>query len=262
MEHGQVDEKKEPAKDTANLEETVKMLAEKLALMEKNQNNPSMGGLSLDVIKELLRQARPAPTGHHLDPEVFYKNDIEYETGPEDYDEKGVLFTAPSTGIVVYDDIRKGIAMRTPSRKEIFFMFEGQVKSRDDRGKEVLNTFSIYLSRSKNEQKWLREHTLYGIMFNESGKKTLSVNSMRLVKLQSYLLGVSNLDNAALFARCKSAGLPVSNDVVSMRHALAEKQLDDYEASQESATQRAGNIRMEEEKFLYNPGVASMSLGK
>jgi hypothetical protein len=265
MKHGKIDEEKKDSlsqnADTASLQKTVEMLAKKLEQMEVDRLAPvaGAGGFTVEQMLELLKRSRPAPTGHHLDPEIFYKNDIEYNLGPDDYDEVGVLFTAPSTGIVIYDDIRRGVAMRTPSRKELFFMYEGQVQSRDERGKAVLNTFSCYLSRSKAEQQWLREHTLYGILFAESGKKTLSMNSMRMQKMQAYMLGVSNLDNAALFARCKQAGLPVSKDVISMRFALAEKQLDDYEASTENAGQRAAKEKAEEEKFLYNPGAATTS---
>lgn len=249
MKEGTVEEKKIVADQAAEIEALKQAVAALLAKADAAEKSKpvSSEGFTPELMRELAASINKGAKTEEKD-NYGYINESDIDES--DWDPTGVLFTAPSTGVCIVDDVRRGQRVRTPYGNTIFFAFEGQIVSRDDRGRQVLNTFSTYLSRSKKEQKWLMEHTTYGIKFSTSAKLALSTDSMRLQKMQGFMAGIANLDNAALFARCKDAGLPVNNDVVSMRYALAEKQLDDHEKSTESATARIARETRENELFL------------
>lgn len=250
METGNVNEDKKAAdNEHESLKEQVALMLKKIQDLEQNKNvqiSGPTGGFSVEQMAQIIRAAKPTP-----EEEAVYRFEPEYNLGPDDYDSTGVLYTAPSTGIVIIDDKRQGVAMRTPNKTPIFFMFEGQIKSRDpETGKQILNTFSCYLSRSKAEQEWLNGHSLYGVQFSRSGKTALSTDTKRMQKLQAFLLALQNLDNPTLVMRCTQNNIAVSNDVPGMRIALAEKQLDDYEKSTENPSQRMARESEENRVFL------------
>lgn len=249
------DKKTDNAPDVAAFKIQIELMQRELAEMRKNnvpQQSFAPGGMSGDQFAELIKavKASEKPEQHRLSVKTFVEaKDID----PDDFDSKGVLFCAPSTGYLIVDDFRQGFAVNTPYNNEIFFMFNGQKISRDGDGHQVLNTFCSYESKSFKEQEWLRAHRYFGLKFFESAKEALSADSAKAQRIAKYVDMLVSDDSASLFTKCKSYGVPVSDDVRTMRILLANKMADKAEGEQESITKNILKDKMEQELFLNDP---------
>lgn len=187
-------------------------------------NGDQMAVLIASVVKAVKTQ----PDAILLADSFVNEKDID----PDDLDEKGVLFCAWSTGYFIADDKRQGFPVRTPFGNVLHFKFMGQTKTRDDNGKVVLNTYSAYLSQSKKEQKWLREHGFFSIKFFETAKEALSADTQLAQKLARYVSTVMGMDQDKVLINCKSYGVPIGDDMRVMRVSLAKKMLEATESKQ------------------------------
>lgn len=229
------------------------MKQELQSLKEKNlpQQISAPGGMSGEQFAELLATVVKATKEKPDDQKLTVKTFVdERDIDKDDFDEKGVIFCAYSTGYLIVDDVRQGFPVSTPFGNAIFFKYEGKTESRDGKGKVVLNTFCVYQSRSKKEQEWLRGHRYFGIKFFESAKEALSTDAERAQKLVRFIDSVMSLSQDQAVIQCKAYGVPISSDMRTMRISLASRMLDKIEQGEKTASVRAVEEFNEERLFL------------
>lgn len=258
LEKGNEDEIK---KDELSDKEVLKQFQLNMQMMQRELDNlkktPNVaaapGGMSDEQFKQFMKvvaEGKDAPDTKRLTVKTFVE---ERDIDPADYDERGVLFCAYSTGYLIVDDVRQGFPVPTPFGNAIMFMFTGQNKTRDNQGNMVLNTFCSYQSKSKKEQKWLREHRYFGIKFFESAKEALSTDAIRAQKLLRYVDVVMSMDQHQIVQNCKAYGVGISEDMRVMRIQLANKMLDKVDGKEDHTHQILKN-NLEEKLFLEDPG--------
>lgn len=234
-------------------------LKAKMELMEKelkeSKNAPvkasaSIGGLDAqqfaEIIAAVTKAAKETPKAD-IKAGVFVN---EQDIDAEDFDENGVLFCAYSTGYFIVDDVKQGLPISTPYNNVLTFMFQGHNKTRDSKGREVLNSYCSYLSRSKKEQEFLRKHRFFGIKFFESAKDALSATSMEAQRLVKFIDAVMSMDQGQIIAACKSKGINITNDMQKMRVTLANTMLEESENAKTQAYKNILEANKEEELFL------------
>lgn len=212
-----------------NMELMQKELAE--FKKDKNVQNFSTGSSGLtseqmaQLVAAVVKASKTQPDAILSATDFVNERDID----KDDWDEDGVIFCGYSNGYFIADDKRNGFPVRTPYGNVIVLMFQGFTKTRDNNGKEVLNTFCAYLSKSKKEQQWLRDHSFFGIKFFESAKEALSQNAERAQKLTRFINVVMGMTQDAIITNCKAYKVNISEDMRAMRVGLANKMLDAVE---------------------------------
>jgi hypothetical protein len=256
---GNVDDsegKNNPENNDTNKELLLKMEIMQKELFELKQNNKPQdyhapAGMNPQQFIELVAAVSKASKEKPDDQKLSVKRFVdERDIDPKDFDKDGVLFCAYSTGYFITDDVRQGFPVSTPYGNDIFFKFQGQNKSRDSRGREVLNTYCAYLSRSKKEQQWLREHRYYGIKFFESATEAMSTDAVRAQKLARFIDAVMSMDQHQVVMNCQAYKVPVSENMRAMRITLASRMLDATEDPGEVASKKALKELDEENLFL------------
>lgn len=215
--------------ETKELRLMLEMMQKELADLKASKvtNLPSQGGLNptqfAELLRETIKSAKQKP-----DPNISAYNYVnEEEIDKEDIDEVGTLFCSYGTGYLIVDDLREGLPVLPPFKKPISLVFQGMNKTRDEHGKEVLNTFCAYTSHSKKEAEWLRKHKLFGIRFFESATEAISKDASKAQKLVKFISGVMNMDQSQVVSACRQYGVGINRDIHSMRIALAYKMMEE-----------------------------------
>lgn len=259
IEKGNVEDKKnnENVIDNKELLAQMQLMQRELERLKSEklpQQYSAPSGMDGKQFSELLsmvaKSAKEQPDSQRLNSKTFVD---ERDIDKDDFDKDGQIFCAYSTGYLIVDDYRQGFPVRTPFNNDIFFKFQGQSKSRDSKGKEVLNTYCAYMSRSKKEQQWLREHRYFGIKFFESATEAMSTDAIRAQKLARFIDSVMSMDQHQVILACKSYNVPVSENMRSMRVILATKMLEKTEEQGVDSSQRALQELNEEHLFLADP---------
>ena len=198
------------------------------------------------LLSAVVKASKEKPDDQKLSVKKFVD---ERDIDPDDFDKDGVLYCAYSTGYFIVDDVRQGFPVSTPFGNIIEFKFQGQNKTRDSRGKEVLNTFCSYLSRSKKEQQWLEEHRYFGIKFFKSATEAMSTDVVHAQKLAAFVDRVMSMDQNQVVLACQSYKVPISENMRTMRVLLASKMLDATEDVGQQVSQRALRELDEQEIF-------------
>lgn len=242
IETGKMDNEEEQ-KSTAELTAMVLNLTKELAELKKN-GNPQVsqlpGGMSLEQFTDIIKAVKERPDVEKFEVGKFV---AESDIPKDDYDEKGVIFCAYSTGYVIVDDVRKGLAVRTPYGNKIFFMYQASKRTRGQKGEE-LNTYSQYVSHSKREQQWLRDHRFFGAIFFESAKEALSVDAQKAQRLLKFINALMAMDQHGIVKRCREYSVPISDDFRVMRIKLAYKMVE-----REMDEETASSTKKVEEQF-------------
>lgn len=205
------------------------------------------GSQFAELLATVVKATKEKPDDQKLTVKTFVD---ERDIDKDDFDEKGIIFCAYSTGYLIVDDVRQGFPVSTPFGNMIFFKYEGKTESRDGKGKVVLNTFCVYQSRSKKEQEWLRGHRYFGIKFFESAKEALSTDAERAQKLVRFIDSVMSLTQDQAVIQCRSYGVPISSDMRTMRILLASRMLAKTEEGERTASARSIDEFNEEKLFL------------
>lgn len=256
---GKVEEKKdgEPSMTASDFKKQIDLMkiefANELKSL-KEQNKPlaaPTGGLDANQFRELIetvvKSVKEKPDDQKYGSTTYTD---EKDIDPDDFDDVGVMFSALSTGYVVVDDKRKGKSIQTPFRNVILFGFNAMIKTRDSRGKEVLNTFCSYTSHSKTEQQWLRGHTYFGIKFFESHIEALNANAAKAQKISHFIDIVGGYDNSQLMQLCKQHNVSIGNDPHKMRTNLAMAMYEKATDIQEQGVKKMLKEKEEESIFL------------
>lgn len=201
-------------------------LAKKVEELDKNQTLPKVSAkdlkFGLSDVKSIVDALKEKTDYEKFDGKKFVDvRDID----PEDYDNKGQIFFSYSVGYVIVDDVRNGHPVRTPFGNVIFFQYQASKRTRFGKYDEI-STYCAYISHSKKEQAWLREHKYYGAKFFQNVHQAIQIDAYKASKIARAITWVDNLDQHALIKRCKENGVTIINDQRQLRLQLATKIVD------------------------------------
>lgn len=213
---------------TGAVEEKKSEISEEQTVVVKDQE-PSV---SLSTVKEMMEemqknfQAELAKvkaekrntSSTNADSDNQYIADLQ-----DDYLEVPVAFFAFNHRFIIGGDFNKGREVKPPIDiirfKEVY---RSKQASKNGKGEQVV-TMSSYLCTSKAELTFLKNHSLFGISFYETTKKTLSVDAFFAQKLIEASTAISRLTDAQMIARCKQEGIEISSDLGAMRKELIHR---------------------------------------
>lgn len=192
-------------------------------------------GMDADAIAKIV-----AAAVNTRDKDLNYQAGIKQEDIPaDDYLEEGVRFSAPTGGYVIVDDSRKGHRVLLPYNKDAI-IFEHFATRKIQQGKyKITAPFCVYVSKSKKEIEWLRNHSLYNTMFYENATQALGVDVMKMQKLARIMTFVQTYSMHDLIQRCKEHGIAIGEDYQTMRSNLAWAMVEMEMRSEQSASERA-----------------------
>lgn len=238
-------EKKVEGQSNDQLIELVKQMQQKIADMEKAQT------MTPDAIASMLAKFQAEKKNHEG---IDYQKGVTAEQVPiDDYLEKPVTFSAPSVGMCIVDDVRKGIRVILPYGKQaIMFLHTATRHVKRDKYTELV-TMCSYTSRSKAEVEWLRNHSLYNVVFYETTKGVIGAEIQNATRVARLLSGLNQMDMPSVVKRTKEYNLPITDDVNTMRAALAVKMAQvETESEQTASHKRLTEIEEEKRKILEN----------
>ena len=209
------------AEQTFTKEDVQKMIQEALGSQPKetSQSNETLSLLT-DVIKELKRDKTP---------EVAY-DDYSYapisEIDESDYIEGGKPFFCYNSGYIIADDKRSGQQVRAP-RGIISFDFQYCTVKGQGRNSELFNLCQ-FVSYSKNEVKWLQDHSMFNVDFFEKFEADLEVGSSLSKQFSRASNVVSSMSNGDVVRLSKERKLKTVADYDKQRSLLVESLAQEY----------------------------------
>ncbi len=226
----------------------VAAMAEKLEILEKkNQESPSVGNND-SLIRELIKSQSQKSTLEqldntgYLDTDLIDKNDILS-------DEEVVRFYAHVSTYVVVDDLRHGVPVRTPFGNVIKFEYVASKTSGAGKNKEIEHS-CVYKCKSKKEAQWLKEHTLYGVMFYSSGSDGMTIDGKKATRMALLMKNLMSLEKHQILSMCQQNGIEMMEKVSDMRMALANKLSSDVlNREQEADEERVKEMLFEKKEF-------------
>ena len=232
---------KEPARtpeDQGNVvmqKEAFDALMSRLDNLEKKDMSSS--GFSAEDIAKIVSAAQ-APKEINNEDMVFVA-----EIDPDDEIPflEAIQFFAPTAGYVIVDDIRANRIVKPPIKKSIWFDYAGEERVETRMG-TTLNVYSNYVSKSKLEVEWLRNHRFYNILFFEDMAKALDMDYRILKILHSAMSAVEAMDPGSIRQRLKEANLPISKN-----HEMNKKEL----AFHEARAQRSDLVSRQKSMRMY-----------
>lgn len=245
MKQGQENDKKNNAENSEKqaaltTEQLMNIVAEQNkkieALIKANEAKsfPTTQGMSSDDIAKIV-----AAAVNTRDRDMDYQLGIKEEDIPiDDFDKDGVRFCAPFVGYVVVDDIRQGHRVLLPYNKRSIF-FEYSATRRMQQGKyQAIAPYSVYVSHSKKEIEWLKNHSHYGIFFYESATKAVGADIQRMQKLSRIMTVLQQYDHIDLIKRCREYNVEIGEDAPAMRANLAYEMVKREVDSEQSASEK------------------------
>jgi hypothetical protein len=237
------------------LTESLRIMQNELAALREAKSAPaqqSPGGFSpeqwAEFIATVSKATKDRPDSDSLTMKKFVE---ERDIDPADYDKEGVLFCAYGTGYPIVDDVRNGFPVSTPFHNVIYFQYAGTKRgTRNADGYEELSTFCTYISHSKKEQEWLRQHRFFGLKFFESHVEALSANAEYAQRLVRYIDSLMSQDQDQVLKQCQSYGVPISTDMRNMRIMLAQKMAQAQGDQARKMSEARAQENLEEDLFL------------
>lgn len=231
-------EKKEQA--NLNTQQMMNIITDLQATVKKLQEDKqpivaqTKEGLSLDDVTKIIQASV-----NTRDRDLNFEAGIKEEDIPiDDYLEIGVRFCAPSGGYVIVDDRRKGHRVLLPYNKPNIF-FEYEATKRIQQGKyEIIAPYSVYVSKSKKEVEWLRNHSYYNVLFYESASDAVAADVVKMQKMARVMTLLQNYSFPELVKRCKEYNISAGEDPASMRSQLAHAMVEVEIKSESSKTER------------------------
>lgn len=249
---GENNEKKEQVVlSNEQMMNVIKDLQETVAKLQKT-NQPiatqTKEGMSLDDITKVIQASV-----NTRDRDLNYEGGIKEEDIPvDDFIDEGIRFCAPSGGYVIVDDRRKGHRVLIPYNKPHIF-FEYEATRRVQQGKyETIAPYSVYISKSKKEAEWLRNHSHYNVLFYESATDAVSADVIRMQKLARMMTLLQHYSLPDLIKRCREYSIAPSEEPSKMRSQLAHAMVDIEIQSALSTT----------EKLLHETNKTALLVGK
>lgn len=145
----------------------------------------------------------------------------------DDILDKPAIFFCYSSNFFLIDDSRNGQVIQSPYNCVIKFH---TILSRIDNlanGEQKRVTVCQARVFSKKEAEWLRNHTVFGSRFHEDQDSAERISPEFALKLTSAQQMISNYGYNQVIDACKALGIPVSQDVSSMRSELIMRYAND-----------------------------------
>lgn len=181
-------------------------------------------------------------TSGYVSENTIDKDDI---LAKEDY----VRFYAHVSTYIIVDDLRNGRPVQTPFKNDIKLDYTASTTIGSGKTQEREH-MCVYTCKSKKEAKWLKEHSLYGIMFYSSGEGVVSVNSKKATQMATLMKNLMAQDKYQILEACKQHGIEMREDVSQMRMALANKMVEDVAVLEVRADEnRIKEMVLEDEEF-------------
>lgn len=239
-------EKKEQAKlsneQLMNVVKDLQATVKKLQDDKQPISTQTTQGLSLDDVTKIIQASV-----NTRDKDRDYQAGINEEDIPlDDYIDNGVRFCAPSGGYVIVDDRRKGHRVLLPYNKPHVF-FEYEATRRMQQGKyETLAPYSVYISKSKKEVEWLRNHSHYNVLFYESANAATSVDVLKMQRLAKIMTLMQHYSLPELIKRCREYNISPGEDPTRMRadlaHAMVEVEMQNETKTKERMLDETNKI--------------------
>jgi len=220
--------------------ELVLQMKKELEELKKEKQSPASGSTdALSLMKELVAGLKEKPDSEKYGGEGTYTK-IE-DIDPEDYLEEGYSFFCHQVGYVIVDDTRQGMAVQTPFKNVIKFVYQATRKT--GTGNETkLHNLSSYTSYSKKEVEWLKKHRAFGSIFFVSHMDALNADSRKAAKLARVMSVLNSSDVHRIIQIAKQNNIEPSQDINMLRLSIANKQVDEEMAKEDQANQ----IRLKE----------------
>ena len=145
--------------------------------------------------------------------------DEEYIASLEDdwLDEPATFFVFASSYGLYGDKVRGKFTK--PPHGPIKFKNVYRTRQRNSNGEKIISVSSVVL-RSKAQAEYIRSCSAFGFEIFEDMNAVKSIDAAWAQKLVESSNVVSNFSDAAVIARCKQEGLPISQDIVGLRREL------------------------------------------
>ena len=146
------------------------------------------------------------------------------EIDPEDVLEVPVLFFSFSSKYAVYDDFRNGHPINAPHGAVKFKSLTRTVEGGGGRNAPKYNNTSIAVVFSKEQVKWLKGHSLFGITFFENLGQSKNVKQEEAEQIAKAYNMISGLTGHQLRSRCLQEKIEITTmDEHELRGALIKK---------------------------------------
>lgn len=191
----------------------VKKLSEELNELKKNSR--PIGDDTKSVLRELISEMKGQD-------KVITKNQFTtYDNiDPNDRLEVPVVYYNWSGGYVIADDKKDGRAVQTPFGNVISFEYFGSIKTQKGKEMDILN-ISKYTCRSKKEEKFLDNHSFFGIKFFKDVETSKSVDLRKANKMIKFAESLNNTEPYRIAEMYQREGFGSSGDLRQMRLTLA-----------------------------------------
>jgi hypothetical protein len=150
-------------------------------------------------------------------------NESYLEDLADDWVDEGVSFFTYTYKTSLWGDKRNGTYIPNPNNGVILFkpLLRTKRNVSGKRGSDVVSV-SMYVSNSKREIEYLRNHSKYGIAFHETLEKAANVDYSMAMKLSECNNLVESLSDQQVIVRSQQEGLTLLSDVKIMRQRLTE----------------------------------------
>ena len=145
------------------------------------------------------------------------------ELDPDDIIEQGVIFTSYGTAFIITDDRKFGKTVKIPGgRPYIKFKHAATKINKRSYNEDEVTTFCTYISYSKKEIEFLRQHTLMDISFYENNPKQAMSQGAKFIQLASNIHNqISSLDKMKLINKAKQLGINPNQEIRVLRSEIA-----------------------------------------
>lgn len=189
---------------------------------EKNRsgNTPDTG---LKDLTEAIKSGFSGSTKNNGDQNSFeHSYSDQASLDAEDVlDEKDmVMFVSHKVLYVIADDKRNGKNVRAPFAL-IKFKHDSTRLVKNGKETDQFN-ISTYTCRSKIELEWLRNHSLFGVMFFDKISKVITADAQKASRLAKHVLSLRSVGQHQLIQMAKSKEIPVVDDLNYLRSMIAQ----------------------------------------
>lgn len=228
------EENKKKSEDT-NQTELILAMQKQISELQNQKSRGNKSDVDIaDVLKDLVAGLKEKPDSEKYGGDNFYVKHEDID--PEDLIIDGVPFYCHQVMYVIVDDKRNGHPVRTPFGNTI--VFEYQSTRRVKNGKEErLHNISQYVSKSKKEVAWLKQHRGYGSIFFESHIDAMNVDGRKAAKLAKIMAVLQRSDTGKIIKLANQNGITPSQDVDMLRLSIANKQAENEIAAEDAANQ-------------------------
>ncbi len=178
----------------------------------------------------------------YIDENTIDKDDI---LKKENY----VRFYAHHASYVIVDDLRNGIPVQTPFKNPIKLDYTASKTVGAGRFEEREH-MCVYTCKSKKEAEWLKQHSLYGLIFYSTDGDLVTIDAKKATQMASLMLNLNAQDKYQIIQQCKDNDIEMREDVQLMKMALANKLVGDISMREQKADEnRIKQNVFEKEEF-------------